>query len=484
MEGDQLAYKLVGLLCLNIDDSLVVDLLPLNHLTMMNSCCQQDRVHNLTQDELDDLVLKLFRNDRYRTDPGYDVNEVSDQVVPEQHITHHEDQGDRQLNLQLVEAGDGPSSQVLGLVGEEDEQDDDAVEVLGVRPQEYVLELWVVQLIDQQELKDKDRKHDVELVRELPIDDLELTQHVTDDDDLVQQNEQSKVRGGLASLTLRDEEQELALVVLKLELQQVSRSFDEVVDLVLGGRLHNYTIIKMIKVIVEAEHIHGSRVKLVGLVALVLEVAVLHFPLLLFVMEERPVGLIPTQYTIIVSTTVLHKVITLLVLVVEIVVVQGLVALGIGLHLFDEDLGLWTNINVNIICITRYQLLHKSRPLILSLPHALLLELTHNKDLLLGIEVLDPRLPRRKLIVVCIELQEVLCLLAHNHFVWWSSHANSPGLLHSLASESELGLDLTNDGGVDGTSVDSDVHLEGHRVFEVDVLGVVQDLCCEVSDSH
>lgn len=122
--------------------------------------------------------------------------------------------------------------------------------------------------------------------------------------------------------------------------------------------------------------------------------AVLHFPLLLFVMEERPVGLIPTQYTIIVSTTVLHKVITLLVLVVEIVVVQGLVALGIGLHLFDKDLGLWTNINVNIISITRNQLLHKSRPLILSLPHALLLELTHNKDLLLGVEVLDPRLPR------------------------------------------------------------------------------------------
>ena len=68
--------------------------------------------------------------------------------MPEKHVPHHEDQRQCQLNLQLVDAGNVPETEVLDLEAEMDTKDEYSVDEESVRPEVDVLELWVVQLVD------------------------------------------------------------------------------------------------------------------------------------------------------------------------------------------------------------------------------------------------------------------------------------------------------------------------------------------------
>lgn len=62
VEWNQLTNKLVCLLSLDADDSLVVDLFPLDHLPVVNASCQQNGVHDLAQNKLNDLIFELLGN--------------------------------------------------------------------------------------------------------------------------------------------------------------------------------------------------------------------------------------------------------------------------------------------------------------------------------------------------------------------------------------------------------------------------------------
>lgn len=184
--------------------------------------------------------------------------------MPQQHIAHHEDQRDRQLNLQLVEGGDSPLAEVLCLVRQQDAEHHDSVEVQRVSPEVNVLERRVVQLIDEHNLVDEDGEHQEELEggREL------LLEHVAEDDDLVEQDHLREVRSGLVRLLLRDRVEELLLSFAQLEREQVARPLNEVVQLILRLVLNDDTVVQ-VEVVVEAEHVHGLIINLVRPVALI-----------------------------------------------------------------------------------------------------------------------------------------------------------------------------------------------------------------------
>tara|TARA_B110001469_G_C9495870_1_gene247878 strand:- start:181 stop:546 length:366 start_codon:yes stop_codon:yes gene_type:complete len=120
VEWYKFADQPICLFDLNIQNSLVVQALSLNHLSVMDAHCQKNCVHDLAQNELNDLVLELLREEDYDDEPCDDVDSIGDYKVAQKHISHHENQAQGKLNLQLVETSNGPLAQVFGLVGQED----------------------------------------------------------------------------------------------------------------------------------------------------------------------------------------------------------------------------------------------------------------------------------------------------------------------------------------------------------------------------
>jgi hypothetical protein len=80
--GDELADESVSLVDLHVEDSFIVDHFALDHLSMVDTDGQKYRVHNLSEPELDDLILPLYSYDADEDDPGHHIDCVSDNVVP------------------------------------------------------------------------------------------------------------------------------------------------------------------------------------------------------------------------------------------------------------------------------------------------------------------------------------------------------------------------------------------------------------------
>ena len=106
--------------------------------------------------------------------------------MSQQHISHHEYERKSELNLELIETCDGPLSEVLGLIGEQDDEHSDSIDQEHVSPKVNVLVRWIVQFVDQNKLKNEDWEHDVELGGVLKES---ILQNVSKDDDFVKQNE-------------------------------------------------------------------------------------------------------------------------------------------------------------------------------------------------------------------------------------------------------------------------------------------------------
>lgn len=246
----------------------------------------------MTQDKLDNLILKLIRNDAHSAYPGNKVYEIRDQVVPQEHITHHEYQRHCQLDLQLVEPRKRPRGQVLRLERQQDEEHNDAIQVLQGRPKEDRVKVRVVQLVDQDQLVKEDRKHQIELDRKLVLVlvFVRLAEYVTNDHDLVQQDQKRKIRGRLLGLAFGYKEEKLALIILQLKLKQVPRPFHKIVKLILRCRLNDDTVIEVIQVVIEPEHIHCAWVKLVRLVALIFQMPLLNICVVLTPIYQDTVG--------------------------------------------------------------------------------------------------------------------------------------------------------------------------------------------------
>jgi hypothetical protein len=92
MERDKLADELVCLLNFNFQNLFVVKTLSLDHLTMMDSNTKEDSVHDLSQDELNDLIFKHFSLQNDHNEPSYHISGICDDKVAQKNISHHENQ--------------------------------------------------------------------------------------------------------------------------------------------------------------------------------------------------------------------------------------------------------------------------------------------------------------------------------------------------------------------------------------------------------
>lgn len=127
VERHQVADDVVCLVDLDIQNALVVQRLPLDHLSVVDADCQEQGIHHLADDELRDLVVELLRDDHKKHDPADHVNQIGDHEVLQHHVPHEEDQAQSQLDLQLVEASSSPLTDVLGLEGQQHQEHDNAV---------------------------------------------------------------------------------------------------------------------------------------------------------------------------------------------------------------------------------------------------------------------------------------------------------------------------------------------------------------------
>ena len=130
-------------------------------------------------------------------------------------------------------------------------------------PPEDRVKVRVVEFIYQDELIYEDGEHKPELNSELVIVLLELTEHVSYNDNLIQKNQQSQIRCSFPSLAFRNEEEELSFIFLQVKLQKIARSLNKVIKLILSGRLDNYPIIEVLKIVIKTKDVHRSWVELV-----------------------------------------------------------------------------------------------------------------------------------------------------------------------------------------------------------------------------
>ena len=165
MCGNEFANQHVGFIDLNVKDPLVIEALPLEHFAVMDSDGQKNRIHNLPENELNDLVLEGVGHENHNSNPSNHVHAVGHEVVTQEHISHHEYKRDCQLDLQLGLAGDCPLAEVLGLVWEEDAQDSHSVDEEHSGPEVDALQSRVVELVNEGELESKDGEHQVKLDR-------------------------------------------------------------------------------------------------------------------------------------------------------------------------------------------------------------------------------------------------------------------------------------------------------------------------------
>ena len=81
MEGHQFRYQIIGLIDLDIQNSFVIHGFSLNHFSMVDSDSKKYRVHNLSNNELNNLIGKTFGQNGYCEDPREHVNCVCNDKV-------------------------------------------------------------------------------------------------------------------------------------------------------------------------------------------------------------------------------------------------------------------------------------------------------------------------------------------------------------------------------------------------------------------
>lgn len=81
MERNEPADKHICLLNFNIEYSLVIEGLSLDHFSVMDSHSEKNRVHYLTQNKLNDLILKSLSKNHNSDNPCEHVNSVSNYIV-------------------------------------------------------------------------------------------------------------------------------------------------------------------------------------------------------------------------------------------------------------------------------------------------------------------------------------------------------------------------------------------------------------------
>ena len=149
MEWNKLTNQRMDSLCLDGKNTFVVETLSLDHLSMVDSNSEQSRVHNLSKEKLNDMIIKLFCQKNDNNEPCQHVCSVSHNIMFQKHVSHHENQWHRKFNLKLVITRDCPFSKIFGLVGKQNDQNRDSIYKKHICPEMDILNRWIVHLVDQ-----------------------------------------------------------------------------------------------------------------------------------------------------------------------------------------------------------------------------------------------------------------------------------------------------------------------------------------------
>ena len=57
---------------------------------MMNTNCQKHGVHDLTQEELDDVIIETFSQKDDSIEPGQHIDSIGEDVMFQENVSHHE----------------------------------------------------------------------------------------------------------------------------------------------------------------------------------------------------------------------------------------------------------------------------------------------------------------------------------------------------------------------------------------------------------
>lgn len=99
MEWNQFTYQRMNSISLDSQNSFIVQTFSLYHFSVMNTHCQKHRVHNLTQEELDDVVIETFGKNDDGNEPRKHINSIREDVMLQKHISHHENERHGKFNL-------------------------------------------------------------------------------------------------------------------------------------------------------------------------------------------------------------------------------------------------------------------------------------------------------------------------------------------------------------------------------------------------
>ena len=117
----------------------------------------------------------------------------------------------------------------------------------------HVLRRRIVELINEKQLKSQDGEHAEELWSILEVST--VLEDVTEDNDLVQDDQQGQKDCCLRALCLADLVEEVLFKIFLLKLEKVLGSLNDVVDLVVCSVLDNHSVVE-IKVIIKAKDVH------------------------------------------------------------------------------------------------------------------------------------------------------------------------------------------------------------------------------------
>lgn len=116
-----------------------------------------------------------------------------------------------------------------------------------------VFNRWIIHLVDQDQLKQEDSKHDIKLRRILKITILE---NITKDNNLIKQDQERQIKDRLLLLLAGDEIKKFLFLIFEIKTQKISWPLNKIENLVFRG-IKDDDFIVQVEIILEAEDVHG-----------------------------------------------------------------------------------------------------------------------------------------------------------------------------------------------------------------------------------
>ena len=300
---------------------------------------------------------------------------------------------------------------------------------------------------------------------------------ITEDDDLVQNNQENEVHGRSIGFLLRDLEQKVLFKILLFKLEQVLWSLDYLVNIIFGSILNNNFIIK-IQIIIEAEKVHGTIIDQTRLITLIFEVVI--FPLidvLSMVLDIIVARFVTTSLRV--ERSLFNSIVNfILTFVVIIILVQTYIR-----HILHGPGSQVRHLNILLILFLLVFATGSCHSSFLKVIFSHSTSQDGNFIKLL-LNILSVKLNSFKLEVVCVNLQILQGFFTHSNFLRFSVPADVLTFGASIPNERKLRLGLAHDTRDNRSCVDSDLNFKVFSTFQNDGFCIVRTFNGKVSHSN